>query len=91
MCLFHNMELNPLINCSRSRFSFIDENFVSQHNLPLHKLTIPQMVEVTYEHLIKSRHFKHLIKLPYAMQKYFGELPAFVTQLEHNPLVLGIS
>jgi hypothetical protein len=79
-----------LIDCEATRFSFIGENFVRQHNLPMFKLRVPRTLEVIDGRPIFSREITHIVKVGLTIGQHHEPLPAFVITLAHYPLVLGI-
>ena len=84
------IETHALIDCGASGFAFIDEKFVSQHNLPRHQLRVPRALEVIDGRPISSGDITEIVKLPLLVNKHQEMLPAFVTSLGQYPLVLGI-
>jgi hypothetical protein len=78
------------IDCGATGFSFIDENFVRQHNLPMFKLRVPHTLEVIDGRPISSGEITHIVKVGFTIGQHHETLPAFVTTLGHYPLVLGI-
>ena len=84
------LEVHALIDCGASGFAFVDEEFAHQQNFPLSTLKTPQVVEVIDGRPISSGDITQIAKIPMTIGEHKEELPTFVTQLGHYPLVLGI-
>ena len=52
-----------LVDCSATGYTFIDEAFARDHNLPLYKLKTPRSLEVIDGRPIKSGLITYLIRL----------------------------
>jgi predicted aspartyl protease len=79
-----------LVDCGATGYAFVNESFARHHNLPLHRLREERVVEVIDGRPIETGPITHLAKLPLNIHGHREQLPAFVTQLGHYPLVLGI-
>lgn len=85
-----SVPLHALIDCGATGFSFVDEEFARQHNLPLVPLKEARSLEVIDGRPISSGDITHICKVPFMIDNHFEHLPMFVTALGHYPLVLGI-
>jgi hypothetical protein len=81
---------HALIDCGATGKSFIDENFARQHQWDLIPLNEPRVLEVIDGRCISSGTITHVVKLPFSIGNHGEELIAFVTNLGHYSLVLGI-
>ena len=84
------LDTHTLVDCGASGFSFVDGEFVRQHNLPLFTLAEPRRLEVIDGRPIDSGDITHIVKIGLNVGGHRETLSAFVTQLGHYPLVLGI-
>jgi hypothetical protein len=85
-----NTPSHALVDCGATGKSFIDENFARQHQWDLISLHEPRVLEVIDGRRISSGTITHVVKLPFSIGDHSEELIAFVTNLGHYPLVLGI-
>jgi hypothetical protein len=85
-----NTPSHALIDCGPTGKSFIDENFARQHQWDLIPLHEPRVLEVIDGRRISSGTITHVVKMPFSIGDHSEELIAFVTNLGHYPLVLGI-
>jgi hypothetical protein len=81
---------HALVDCGATGIAFIDEEFSRCHNLPLYKLRSPRSLEVIDGRPIGSGQVTHMTKVKLTIDKHKEEIPMFVTQLGHYPIVLGI-
>lgn len=79
-----------LIDCGATRYSFVDERFVSLHNLPLHTLQTPRNLEVINGRPIESGPINHCSSFDLHIGGHSESLFAFITTLGQYPLVLSI-
>lgn len=79
-----------LIDCGATGVTFVDEDFVRHHNLPLHRLETPREIEVIDGRPIESGSVTHLSRVRCNISTHSEILPMFVTRLGHYPIVLGI-
>ena len=86
----HKINTHALVDSGASGFAFIDKAFVSQHDLPLSKLTEPRRLEVIDGRPIDSGEITHSATFQLWVGNHTEEAQAFVTKLGHYPLVLGI-
>jgi len=77
-----------MLDLGATGFSFIDEELVSRHSLPLYKLKEPRGLEVFDGRLSESGNITHVTKLKMTIDKHVEELPMFVTKLGHYPIIL---
>ena len=84
------LDSHALVDCGASGFSFVDRDFVRQHNLPISFLKNPQRLEVIDSRPINSGDITHIVKIGLNINGHFKNLSAYVTKLGHYPLVLGI-
>ena len=80
----------PLVDCGATSYTFVDEEFTRDHNLPLYKLKTPRSLEVIDSRPIKSRLITHLTRLQMSIDGHQEDIPMFVTKLGHYPIVLGL-
>ena len=81
---------HALVDCGATGYTFIDEEFVRHHKFPLYKLQNPRVLEVIDGRPIESGTITHMTKLRMIIDKHQEELPLFITNLGHYPMVLGI-
>jgi predicted aspartyl protease len=81
---------HALVDCGATGYAFADEEFVRDHNLPLYKLSQPRSLEVIDGRPVESGVITHLTKLPMNINGHKEEIPMFITQLGHYPIVLGL-
>jgi hypothetical protein len=89
-CSLNKVRSHALVNCGATGLAFIDENFARQHHgdlIPLHE---PRNLEVIDGRRISFGAITHVVKLPLSIGDHGEELIAFVTNLGHYPLLLGI-
>lgn len=79
-----------LIDCGAQGYSFVDEEFARRHNLPLHLLETPRVLEVIDGRPIETGPITHLTKIKMIIDKHEESIPMFVTKLGHYPVVLGL-
>ena len=84
------IDTDALTNCGASGYSFIDEQFVCQHNLPRYQLRTPRALEVIDGRPISSGVITEIVRIPMSIGGHRENLPAFITTLGQYPLVLGI-
>jgi transposase InsO family protein len=89
-CSLNEISSHALVDCGATGFSFIDENFARQHGWDLIPLHEPRVLEVIDGRRISSGTITHVVKLPFSIGDHSEVLIAFVTNLGHYPLVLGI-
>ena len=81
---------HALIDCGATGLAFIDEQFVSQHNLPRHRLRVPRALQVIDGRPVSSGDIIELVRVPLNISGHIEDIAAFVTSLGQYPLVLGI-
>jgi len=86
----HTIATHALIDSGATGIAFIDENFARHHQLPLVPLPNPRSLEVIDGHPISSGDITHTTTVKLSINEHQEELPMFVTQLGHYPIVLGI-
>ena len=79
-----------LVDYGATGYTFIDEEFACNHNLPLYKLKTPHLLEVINSRPIKSRLITHLTQLRMSIDGHQKDIPMFVTKLGYYPIVLGL-
>ena len=87
---YQKLATHALVDCGASGFSFIDNEFVRQHNCPLFKLSEPRRLDIIDGRPIDSGDITHISKISLNIGGHTEYLSAFVTKLEYYPLVLGI-
>ena len=87
-----NNEINShvLIDCGATGFAFIDKWFISQHNLPRHRLRVPRTLQVIDGCPVSSGDIVEVTRIPLDIGGHREVITAFVTSLGQYPLVLGI-
>lgn len=85
-----SIRTHALVDCGATGFAFIDEEYVRHHNLPLYPLKKPRTVEVIDGRPIKSGEIRYMTKITMTIDKHVEEIPMFITNLGHYPIVLGI-
>ena len=80
---------SALLNLGATGFTFIDEEFVRRHSLPLYKLKEPRGLKVIDGRPSQAGKVTHVTKLKLTIGGHTEELPLFVTKLGHYPIVLG--
>ena len=86
----HTIATHALIDSGATGIAFIDKNFAYHHQLPLVPFPNPRSLEVIDGHPISSGDITHTTTVKLSINKHQEELPIFVTQLGHYPIVLGI-
>jgi hypothetical protein len=81
---------HALIDSGATGIAFIDKNFARHHQLPLVPLPNPRSLEVIDGRPISSGDITHTTTVNLWINKHQEELPMFVTQLGHYPIVLSI-
>ena len=90
-CAVNNgIDSHALIDCGATGFAFIDEQFVSQHNLPRHRLRVPRALQVIDGRPVSSGDIVELTRVPLDVGGHREVVTAFITSLGQYPLVLGI-
>jgi len=79
-----------MIDTGTTGFAFIDENCVRQHKFPRYRLNPPRDLEVIDGRPIESSQITHLTKISCQIQDQTKMLPAFIAELVHFSLGLGI-
>ena len=80
-----------LIDCGATGLTFIDEQFVSQQNLPRHRLRVPRALQVIDGRPVSSGNIIELDRIPLNIGGHIEDIAAFVASLGQYPLVLGIT
>ena len=81
-CAINNeIDLHALIDCGAMGFAFIDEQFVSQHNLPRHRLRVPRTLQVINGRPVSSGDIVELTRIPLDVGGHRDVITAFVTSL----------
>jgi len=86
----HTIATHGLIDSGATGIAFIDKNVARHHQLPLIPLLNPRSLEVIDGHPILSGDITHTATVKLSINEHQEELPMFVTQLGHDPIVLGI-
>ena len=73
------LDSHALVDCGASGFTFIDREFVRQHNLPLHALKEPRRLEVVDVRPIDSGDITHTVQVGLDINGHYEKLRAFVT------------
>ena len=81
---------HALIDSGATGIAFIDKDFARHHQLPLVPLSNPRSLEVIDGRPISSGDITHTTTVNLLINEHQEELPMFVTQLGHYPIVLGI-
>ena len=90
-CAINNeIDSHALIDCGAMGFAFIDEQFVSHHNLPQHRLRVPCTLQVINGRPVSSGDIIKLTYIPLDVGGHREVITAFVTSLGQYPLVLEI-
>src|SRR5690606_42118318 len=71
-------------------YAFVDKRYARDHNLPLYKLKKNRVIEVIDGRPIESGTITHLARMTMEINGHLEEVPMFVTQLGHYPVVLGL-
>jgi len=86
----HTIATHALIDSGATGIAFINKNFARHHQLPLVPFPNPRSLEVIDGHLISSGDITHTTTVKLSINEHQEELPMFVTQLGHYPIVLAI-
>ena len=79
-----------MIDCGATGFAFIDKQFVSQHNLPCHRLRVSRALQVINGRPVSSGDIAELVRVPPDIGGHKKGVAAFATSLSQYPLVLRI-
>ena len=79
-----------LIDCGATGYTFVDEEFTRQYQIPQFQHKKPRTVEVIDGRPIASGDITHLAKATFSIQEHHENLLMFITALGHYPIVLGI-
>jgi hypothetical protein len=82
----NRISTHSLLDCGATGFSFIHEQFVSQHNLPRYTLRVPRSLEVIDGRPILSGDVTELVRVTLDIGGHREELAAFVTSLGQYPV-----
>lgn len=72
---------HTLIDCGATGLALIDEQFVSQHNLPRHRLRVPRALQVIDGRPVSSGDIVELVRVPLNIGGHIENIAAFVTSL----------
>ncbi len=76
---------------SGATFSFIDQTFVAQHNIPMVKKSTPVPVEVIYGRTIASGASTHkTTPLELCIDKHMEKIVLNIISTPHHPIILGL-
>jgi hypothetical protein len=93
-CYFSNKDIKietcALVDTGATGLAFVNEEFVSQHNLPRYQLRMPRTLEVIDGRTIESGEIREYIRLKLNVGGHEEEISAFITKLGHYSTVLGI-
>ena len=90
-CAVNNgIDSHALIDCGAMGFAFIDEQFVSQHNLPRHRLRVPRALQVMDGRPVSSGDIVELTRVPLNVGGHREVVTVFITSLGQYSLVLEI-
>jgi len=81
---------NALIDSGATGIAFINKDFAYHHQLPVVPLSNPRSLQVIHGHPISSGDITHTTTINLLINEHQEELPMFVTQLGHYPIVLSI-
>ena len=84
------VQTHALIDCDATGYTFVDEEFARQYQIPQFQLKKPRTVKVIDGRPITSRNITHLAKATLSIQEHHENLPIFITALGHYPILLGI-
>ena len=79
-----------LVDCSATGYTFVDEEFVCDHNLPLYMLKTPCLLEVIDGRPIELGLITPLTRLRMSIDSHQEDIPMFVTKIGHYSVVLGL-
>ena len=68
-----------LVDCGATGYSFVDKEFARDHNLPLHKLKDPRVLEVIDGRPIESGNITHYVKCKIDINGHKETIAMFVT------------
>ena len=90
-CAINNeIDSHALIDCGATGFAFIDERFVSEHNLPRYWLRVPRTLQVIDGRPVISGDIVKLTRIPLDVGGHRELITAFIPSLGQYLLVLGI-
>ena len=81
---------HALIDSGATGIAFIDKDFARHHQLPHVPLSNYRSLEVIDGRPISSGDITHTTTVNLSINEHQEELPMFVTQLGHYPIILGI-
>ena len=84
------IQTHALIDCRATGIAFVDKDFVHHHELEERKLRETRELEVIDGRPIKSGTIMTMARLNLGIKEHQEELPAFITKLEHYPIMLGL-
>ena len=85
------IDTHALIDCGATGIAFVDKDFVRHYQLEEKELRESRELEVIDGRPIESGTITTMAKLNIGIRLHQEQLPAFVTKLEHYPIVLGLS
>jgi hypothetical protein len=68
----------------------MDQDFARHYQIPLQELKEKKHLELIDGRPIESGDITHIAKVGMKIQDHGEQLPRFITQLGHYPIVLGI-
>ena len=85
-----SINTHTLIDCGATGYTFVDQEFAHDHDLPLYKLKKSRYLEVINGRPIESSLITHMTKLHMVIAGHINLILLFVTKLGYYPIILGL-